>query len=85
MEPFALTLPTEVCTVTGDQLQIIFTSVGTDGNGGAFALQTFFNWDNTLPASANIANVKAAIVAQALSQNGTVLLTSNVNVLMAVS
>lgn len=87
MEPFAFALPFQIAYVTGSltQVDVTFTVTGGDGNGNPVIFSIDFIWDASQPVATNFANLKTAIVNQCASQFNLTVLSSNVNVLMAVN
>lgn len=87
MDPFAFALPIEVNYVVGSatQVDISFLITGGDGAGNSVVFQTDYIWDASLAVSENLSALKTAIVNQAASQYNVTLLSTNVNILMAVS
>lgn len=87
MDPFAFALPYEIEYVTGSltQVDISFTVSGGDGNGNPVSFSLDFIWDGSLPVSTNLASLKTVIINQCASEFNLTVLSSNVNILMAVS
>lgn len=86
MEPFAFALPTIFNPNGGQQFSICFYVTVGDGVDPPSPLANIdFVWDLTQSQATNIANLKTTIVQLALSEEGITLLTSQVNVLMAVN
>lgn len=87
MEPFVFALATAICDNVGPpfQVEILFSVIGGDGAGNPISLGYTYLYDTSMPASSNIANMKAGIAALVSSQNNLKLLTNNVNILMTVN
>jgi hypothetical protein len=86
MEPFAFAVPTAFSNTPGDpNLNICLSVAALDGINTPSLLQLTFCWEAAQPFACNIANLKSAIVDQAASQLGLKILTSNVNLFMAVN
>ena len=87
MDPFAFALPIEVEYVNGSatQVDISFIVNGGDGNGNPVVFQTDYIWDASLAVSENLAALKTAIINQAAADYNVTMLSTNVNILMAVS
>jgi hypothetical protein len=87
MNPFAFAFPYAIDIVTGSatQVDISFTVSGGDGNGSPVGFSFDFIWDASLPVSTNLSSLKTTIAAQCLTQFNLVVLSTNVNILMAVS
>jgi len=87
MDAFAFALPTQINYVTGSlsQVDISFIVTGGDGNGNPVIFGIDFIWDASLAVSDNLAGLKTAIVNQCASEFDLTVLSTNVNILMAVS
>ncbi len=87
MEPFAFALPTAICYVVGSftQVEITMTISGGDGGGNPIETGILFIWDAAVPVSDNLSILKTAIVNQIATQFNTVVLSTNVNVLMGIN
>lgn len=87
MSAFAFALPYQISYVVGSstQVDISFTVMGGDGNNNPVAFGIDFIWDASLDVSTNLANLKTAILNQCASEFNLTVLSSNVNILMAVS
>lgn len=87
MNPFAFALPIQVGYVNGSatQVDISFVITGGDGTGNSLLFQTDYTWDASLAVSDNLVALKTAIISQAASQYNVTVLSTNVNILMAVS
>ena len=87
MSAFAFALPYEIEYVTGSltQVDISLTVSGGDGNGNPVSFSLDYIWDASLGVSTNLASLKTAIVDQCASEFNLTVLSTNVNILMAVS
>lgn len=87
MDAFAFALPIQIAYVTGSltQVDITFTVTGGDGNGNPVIFAIDFIWDASLAVADNLASLKTAILNQCQSEFNLTVLSSNVNILMAVS
>ncbi len=87
METFAVAFPTSICTVTGtQQIDILIDTLGFASDGTNISFSTTYCFDSSLPASVNIANIKEAIVENAvILNNGVKLLTNNITLLLTVN
>lgn len=87
MSAFAFALPDQIDYVTGSlsQVDITFLVSGGDGNGNPVSITMDYIWDASLAVSDNLCGLKTAIVNQIQSEFNLTVLSTNVNILMAVS
>jgi hypothetical protein len=87
MSAFAFALPNQISYVVGSlsQVDILFEVSGGDGNGNPVGFGVDYIWDATLDVSTNLAALKTVIVNQCASEFNLTVLSTNVNILMAVS
>ena len=87
MSAFAFALPNQISYVVGSlsQVDILFEVTGGDGNGNPVGFGVDYIWDATVDVATNLAAVKTAIVNQCASEFNLTVLSTNVNIFMAVS
>jgi hypothetical protein len=87
VNPFAFALPFQISYVIGSltQVDITFMVSGGDGNGNPVSITMDYIWDASLAVSDNLCGLKTAIVSQIQSEFNLTVLSTNVNILMAVS
>ncbi len=87
MEPYGFFLPFQICSTSPPpvQIEIELSGVVVDSNGNSFGMSYTYVYDNSVPQSENVANIKAGIVKEAAAQAGVTLTTNNVTLIMAVN
>lgn len=85
MDPYVLAVPVNLCLTSGSppQVDIVINVLGVDTTGVPIVFDTTYCFDNSLPVATNVANIKAAIVADAVLFSNVKLLTTNITLLMA--